>query len=120
MSSREANQVSQDITEATEIFKERKISGTLDPVAVVIGIAALIGEERRGYRKSSATKLASGIDPVTVARNNPRTPFVTSATPAAAPVAPPKRSHSKKVVNTPVAAKAASPAPKSPSRPRKR
>jgi hypothetical protein len=120
MPSREANQVNQDILEATEIFKDRGIKGTQDPVAMVIGIAALIGEERRGYRKSSSAKVTSGIDPVTLARSNPRTPFVTSAAPPATPPAAPKRSHSKKVVNTPVAAKAASPAPKSPSRPRKR
>jgi hypothetical protein len=121
--SREAQQVSNDISEAGEVFRERKINGALDPVALTIEIARLIGEERRG-RVSTAgsvpldrvgsTRLKTGTDPVSVARNHPRVPFAPTAEPSGE--VSPKRSHKKKDVKIPVAPKSEPKARKRPSR----
>jgi hypothetical protein len=120
--SREAQQVSNDISEAGEVFRERKINGALDPVALTIEIARLIGEERRGGPKPALvpidrggpTRLKTGTDPVSVARNHPRVPFAPTAEPSVE--ASPKRSHKKKDVKIPVAPKSEPKARKRPSR----
>ena len=109
--SREAQQVSRDISEAGEIYRERQISGPLDPVAITIEIARLIGEERRGSKVGSASRINIGEDPVSVARRSPKIPF---APPPSAEVKP-KRSHKKKEVRAPVAPRAEA-APKKRSR----
>ena len=113
--SREAHQVSQDIKEAADIYRERKIStvvdvpGALDPVALTIQIARLIGEERRGS-KPGASRINVGTDPVSVARRSPRVPF--APTPEPSTETKSKRSHKKKEVRTPVAPKATEAEPK--------
>ena len=98
--SREAQQVSNDISEAGEVYRERKISGCLDPVAITIEIARLIGEERRGGRAGSP-RINIGTDPVSTARKNPRIPFAPTSEVEAS--TKPRRSHKKKAVKTPVA-----------------
>lgn len=75
--SREAQQISSDISEAWDIFRERKINGALDPVAITIQIAKLIGEERRGGKAGFRPNI--GTDPVSVARRSPRVPFAPTA-----------------------------------------
>ena len=106
--SREAQQVSKDISEALEIYSERQIKGALDPIAVTIQIARLIGEERRGERSKAgsvpltSTRLNTGTDPVSVARRSPKIPF---APPPSAEVKS-KRVHKKKEVRSPVAPRA--------------
>lgn len=113
--SREAQQVSSDISEAGEVFRERKISGALDPVAVTIEIARLIGEERRGRVSTTGSRpLTTGTDPVSVARTHPRVPFAPTAEPLAE--TEPKRSHRKKEVKVPVAPRSEPKARKRPSR----
>jgi len=126
--SREAQQVSNDISEAVDIYRERKIStslnvpGVLDPVALTLQIARLIGEERRGGVKpvlvpidrGGPTRLHTGTDPVSVARNHPRVPFAPTAEPSVE--ISPKRSHKKKDVKIPVAPKSEPKARKRPSR----
>jgi hypothetical protein len=112
--SREASQVAQDIQEAADIYRQRGISGALDPIGLTIQIAALIGEERRGSKQVSSKY--NGLDPVSEARKHPKVPFAPAREVAA--IAP-KRSHRKKEVRTPVAPKVAPPA-KKPSRSRRR
>jgi hypothetical protein len=110
--SREAQQVSKDISEAADVFRENKINGALDPVALTIEIARLIGEERRGEKSKAgsapltSTRLSTGTDPVSVARRSPRVPFAPTAEHPLVESVPAKRSHRKKDVKTPVAPKA--------------
>jgi hypothetical protein len=112
--SREAQQVSKDISEAAEVFRENKISGSLDPVALTIEIARLIGEERREGK--AGPRPNTGTDPVSVARRSPRVPFAPTA--ESKPEEAPKRSHKKKDVKIPVAPKAEPKTRKRPSRKR--
>ena len=100
--SREAQQVSQDISEAGEVYRDRKISGCQDPVAITIQIARLIGEERRGSKAGS--RVNTGTDPVSIARRTPKIPFAPTA--ESEVEAPPRRSHQKRAVKLPVAPRA--------------
>jgi len=105
--SREAQQVSQDLAEAVDVYRERKISpvsspNVLDPVALTIQIARLIGEERRGSKAGSRVNI--GTDPVSIARRTPKIPFAPTTEPEAE--VSPRRSHQKRAVKLPVAPRA--------------
>ncbi len=98
--SAEAKQVSQDILEAMEVYKERALSvNAPEFLGTILQVAGLIGEERRG-NKSGSPRVNTGMDPVSVARRSPKVPFVPTSSVEAAP----RRSSRK--VQTPVAPKA--------------